>query len=86
MLQALADGIAAGLCVPGGFLRELMLWIPLPAVRIIFILVPVLLLIWVFTLDRRELCGQIHGARKPVNLRPFAIAALVIQILLYATF
>lgn len=85
MLQALADGIAAGLRVPGGLLRDLMLMIPISAVQIIFVLVPVPLLLWILTLDRRDLCGQIHGSHRPVNLRPFAIAALVIQILLYAT-
>lgn len=70
----------------GNAIREAMLAVPLPAVRILFILVPLVLLIWVLFLPASQ--ARPPGKRKNVkdNLKIWAALALVIQIVLYSMF
>ena len=86
MKENLFDVIASILRVPGDWLREMILAIPMNAVRGIFLLYYLVLLIWILTLKDSEVCGTVPGKKKPLNLRPFAILALVIQLVLYAVF
>lgn len=70
----------------GNALREALLAVPLPAVRILFILVPLALLIWVLFLPASQV--RPPGERRNVknNLKIWAALALVIQIVLYSMF
>ena len=81
MLQSLCDTVAAGLRVPGESIRRLLLMVPLPLAQGLFLLVPVLLLWWICTVAEAEIKGELHGARRAVNLRAFAIAALLLQMM-----
>ena len=67
----------------GNTLRDLLSRIPLSAVRVIFVLVPLVLLIWVLSLPRNETRppGQ---ARWDANLKLWAGVALLIQIAIYS--
>jgi len=64
----------------------MILAVPMNAVRGLFLFYYLVLLIWVLTLKESEVCGTVPGKKKPLNLRPYAILALVIQIVLYAIF
>jgi len=67
----------------GDIIRNLMLAIPLPMVRVLFIATFVALLLWVWRLPR-EMTSPPNGARHwSENLKVGATLALVIQILVY---
>ena len=67
----------------GEFLRDLLGAIPLAFVRLLFLAVPVVVLIWVLRLPRRETSPA--ESRNPLaNLKVGAALALVIQIMIYA--
>lgn len=66
----------------GDFLRNLLLQIPLGLVKIIFIAVPLLLLIWVMRRPRDQSADP-SQSDKPVDLRPWAALALGFQVLIY---
>ena len=85
-MQSLANWIASLLRVPGDWLRELILAVPMNAARGLFLFYYLVLLIWVLTLKESEVCGTVPGKKKPLNLRPYAILALVVQLVLYAIF
>jgi len=61
----------------------LVLAIPMSVAQVLLMLVPGLVLLWVLMAPGEALRGELHGARR-VDLRPFAIAALAIQLVLYA--
>ncbi len=85
MMQTLIDAMATAFRVPGEAVRVLILAVPLPVARGLLLLPPALVLAWLLTIPREELTGPPHGARR-VSLRPFAIAALAIQLVLYVLF
>jgi len=68
----------------GDFVREWFARIPPGAVRVLFVAVPVLLLMWVLRLPDREVLPPEGKGRWDENLRLWAGVALLIQILIYA--
>jgi hypothetical protein len=68
----------------GDLVRELFARIPLPVARAIFLAVPVLLLVWVLRLPREETTPPEGTGRWDANLKVWAAAALVLQIVIYA--
>lgn len=85
-MQTFADWMASILRGPGEFLREASLAIPLSAAKGIFIGYFVLLLVWVLTMRKSEVIGNLPGTSKTIDLRPYAAAALIGQILIYLAF
>ena len=70
----------------GDFVRELMLQIPLPVVRVLFIAIPAILLVWVLRLPRSETTPEKSTGRWGENLKLGAAFALLLQILIYSLF
>jgi hypothetical protein len=70
--------------VLGDFFRDLLLKVPLGAVRVVFVLVPLGLLIWVLCLPRSETTPEGRESRWDENLKLWAGLALVIQVLIYS--
>ena len=68
----------------GDFLRELLLQIPLPVARGLFLALPILLLIWVLCLPREVTTPPDGSKRWDENLKVGAVAALAAQILIYS--
>ena len=68
----------------GNFCRDLLLHVPLDVVRGLFVLLPVVLLIWVLRLPREETKPPKGNNRWDENLKLWAGIALVIQILIYS--
>ena len=66
-MQSLFDPIATILRVPGDWFREMVLAVPMNAVRGIFLLYYLVLLIWVLMLKESEVCGTVPGKKKPLN-------------------
>ncbi len=67
----------------GDFLRELFGRVPLAAVQVLFVAVPVVLLLWVLALPDEEVKPPERTGRWDENLRLWAAFALGIQILIY---
>jgi hypothetical protein len=70
--------------VLGNFFRDLLLRIPLEAVRVVFVFVPLALLVWVWTLPRSQTTRPGRESRWDENLKLWASIALVIQVLIYS--
>lgn len=70
--------------VLGDFLRDLLGRVPLPAVRVLFVLIPVLLLVWVLRIPNSETTRTGASVRWDENLKLWAGLALVIQIVIYS--
>ncbi|HOJ59201.1 MAG TPA: hypothetical protein PK878_02850 [bacterium] len=85
-MQYLADVIASILRIPGEALRELTMAIPLWMARGFFLLYFAILLVWILTMKRSEIVGNLEGRDKPLNLRPYAAAAIILQMIIYAYF
>jgi hypothetical protein len=68
----------------GNFLRDLLLKVPLEAVRVVFVLLLFALWIWVLRLPRAETTPPGRESRWDENLKLWASVALVIQILIYS--
>lgn len=68
----------------GEFFRELLLQIPLPAVRVMFIAIPAMLLLWVLRLPRKETTPEQSTGRFGENLKYGAAFALIVQIVIYS--
>jgi len=85
-MQNLADWIASILRVPGEWLRDLTVAIPINAARGLFILYFSILLIWVITMKKSETSGTVPGKKTPIDLRYYAAAALITQLILYLKF
>ena len=67
----------------GDLLRALLMQVPLWAVRVLFVLLPVLLLVWVLTLPRSATTPPDGHGGWSENLKYGAAAALLIQIVVY---
>ncbi|MBC8215536.1 MAG: hypothetical protein H8E64_03385 [Candidatus Marinimicrobia bacterium] len=83
---AIADSFANILRVPGDWLRGLVMAINITVARGFFILYFVLLIIWVSTLPKDEILLKMRSTGKEVNLRPYALAALTSQVIIYMIF
>ncbi len=68
----------------GDFIRELFLAVPLEVARLLFVLLPALLLIWVFCLPRTETTAAATSRHSCRNLKIWAILALALQVVIYA--
>lgn len=68
----------------GDFLRNLLSQVPLWAVRVIFVLLLVVLLVWVLSLPRTEMRPPGGQPRWDANLKLWAAVALLIQIAIYS--
>ena len=67
----------------GEFLRNLLLHIPLGVVRAMFLLLLAALLTWVLFLPREQVTSSDASLPKATNLKIWAAAALIIQLLIY---
>ena len=72
--------------VIGNTIRELLAAIPLPVVRGLFLAILVGLLIWVLRLPRSETTTQSNTGESSMNLKWGAALAILLQIVIYATF
>lgn len=70
----------------GESIRSLLLSIPLPAVRALFVLTLVALLIWVLRLPESRTSPPGGARRWDENLKLTACLAILIQIIIYAIF
>jgi hypothetical protein len=68
----------------GNFVRETLLLIPLGVVRILFVGILALLLIWVLQLPKSETTQPTGSGRWYDNLKIGASIALLIQIVIYS--
>ena len=68
----------------GNFFRDLFSKVPLGAVRVVFVLLLVALLVWVLRLPRSETTPPDRESRWDENLKLWASVALVIQVLIYS--
>ncbi len=68
----------------GEVVRELLLQIPLSTVRVLFLAVPILLLVWVLRLPREATTPPDGTGRWDQNLKVWASVSLVIQIVIYS--
>lgn len=85
-MDSLAAFVTSVLIGPGDAIRQLILTIPLWVVRIIFILYPIVLLIWVMQMDESEVKGDLPGSQRKVDLRPYVAAAMIGQVIIYIVF
>ncbi|MEW6237838.1 MAG: hypothetical protein AB1656_20825 [Candidatus Omnitrophota bacterium] len=85
-MQNLIDGFASLIRLPGDALREAVVAIPLWAAKGIFLFYPLILLIWIYSMRESEVKGELPGAKKIIDLRPYAAASLIMQIVIYAIF
>jgi hypothetical protein len=70
----------------GDTLREWMLAIPLPAVRVLFVATLAIVLIWVWRLPRSATTPPGGAQHWDENLKVGATVALVVQIVIYSFF
>lgn len=68
----------------GNWIRECLTAIPILSVRLLFVGSLVLLLIWILRLPKQYVTSPVsNNAHQTKNLRPVAIFAIVIQIVIY---
>jgi len=82
-MQTLCDTVAQALRVPGDAMRDVLLAVPLPIARFLFLAIPAMLLLWALLMDPSRLRGQFSEHGRTVNLRPYILIALAIQIAIY---
>jgi len=68
----------------GQFVRDLLLAVPLPVARAVFLAVPTVVLIWVLTLPGSETKPPDHAGGWGGNLKVIAAVALLLQIVIYS--
>ena len=83
---SIADAIANVLRVPGDMMRDMLLAIPMPVAKGIFITWFLFLIVWVMRLPREEVMYKPEGSDREVPLRPFAVSALSLMIIIYLIF
>jgi len=67
----------------GNFVRELLLQVPLPVVRVLFLAVLGALLVWVLLLPREQTTPPRANVKPVENLKYWAALALGIQLVIY---
>jgi hypothetical protein len=67
----------------GRFVRDVLLQVPLPVARGLFVAVPLLVLIWVWTLPREQTTAPGSRGRWDGNLKLGATLALGAQVVIY---
>lgn len=86
ILNPIADAVAPLFRIPGEVMRQWVVAIDVSWAKAIFIAYFALLLLWVLLLPKSEVIARQETTGKSVNLRPYAIAALVSQIVIYLIF
>ncbi len=81
-----ADFFANILRGPGDIMRGWMVAFGVTGAKCVFFAYFTLLIIWILTLRKEEVTVKNEETGKSTSLRPFAIAALVSQILIYYFF
>jgi len=67
----------------GDWLRSTLMLIPMGAVRVLFVALPVLLILWVLRLPRASTTPPGTESRWFENLKLWAVLALLIQVVIY---
>lgn len=68
----------------GEILRSLLIAIPLPVVRVLFLMLLIALFVWVLRLPASAVSTTDPSSGRRLNLRPWALLAVAIQIAIYA--
>ena len=68
----------------GDWLRNTLALLPMGVVRVLFVALPILLIIWVLRLPRAATTPPGVEYRRTENLKLWAVLALLIQVLIYA--
>lgn len=68
----------------GDLVRDLFLQIPLESVRMLFVALPVLVLIWVLWLPGETGTSADSTSRSQTRLKLGAVAALLLQVMIYS--
>jgi len=83
ILTPIADFFANILRVPGGFFRDILVSIDITMAKGVFIAYFTLLIIWVLLLKREEVLVTNERTGKTVSMRPYAVLALLSQVIIY---
>ena len=86
ILTPIADSLASILRVPGQILREAAIAIDVNVAKGIFIAYFLLLILWVLSLRKEEVTVTNERKGTSVSLRPYAILALLSQVVIYLVF
>ena len=66
----------------GDWLRNTLLLVPLSAVRVLFVALPIVLILWVISLPRASTTPG-ADSRAFENLKLWAVIALLLQVIIY---
>jgi len=85
-LTPIADFFAAILRVPGSLFRDWIVAVDVGIAKGIFLAYFILLIAWVLTLRKEEVTVTNEQTGKSVSLRPYAVLALLSQVVIYLIF
>ena len=83
---SIADTISNILRIPGQFMRDILLNINLHIARSLFIIYFLSITYWVYRLPKSEVILSDKNSGKEINLKPFAISAMISIIIIYLVF
>ena len=81
-----ADSISNIFRIPGQFMRDILLSIDLHIAKSLFIIYFLSITYWVYKLSKAEVILSNENTGKDINLKPFAISAMAIIIIIYLIF
>ena len=82
----IADSISNLFRIPGQFIRNILLSIDLHIAKSLFIIYFLTITYWVYKLPKDEVILSNENTGKDINLKPFAISAMAIIIIIYLIF
>ena len=82
----IADSISNLFRIPGQFMRDILLSIDLHIAKSLFIIYFLSITYWVYNLPKSEVILNDKNSGKDINIRPFAISAMVLIIIIYLVF
>jgi hypothetical protein len=83
---SIADTISSILRIPGQFMRDILLNINLHIAKSLFIIYFLSITYWVYHLPESEVILSDAKSGKEINLKPFAISAMILIIVIYLVF
>jgi len=83
---SIADTISNILRIPGQFMRDILLNINLHIAKSLFIFYFLSITYWVYHLPQSEVILSDKKSGKEINLKPFAISAMISIIIIYLVF
>ena len=83
---SIADTISNLFRVPGQFMRDILLSIDLHIAKSLFIIYFLSITYWVYKLPKSEVILNNKNSGKDINIRPFAISAMVLIVIIYLVF